>query len=210
MRLLLTSGGITNETLAQALREMVNGEIRIAFIPTAANVEGEPKDWLIRNFVECERLGPVDIVDISAIERELWLPRIEAASVIVVGGGDTVHLIEWMRRSGFANELPRLLETRVYVGISAGSIATNPKLATKSDVLYYGVERPLADGLGLVDFYVVPHLNSPDFPKAREPLIRNLATKVPGPLYAIDDACAIRVVDAAARAIGEGTWFHVG
>ncbi len=42
MRLLLTSGGITNPTIAAALESMLfkpKAEAVIAFVPTAANVE---------------------------------------------------------------------------------------------------------------------------------------------------------------------------
>jgi hypothetical protein len=35
MKLLLTSAGIANKTIAKALRKLVNGKITIAFIPTS-------------------------------------------------------------------------------------------------------------------------------------------------------------------------------
>lgn len=205
MKLLLTSAGITNKSIANALSAMVE-EIRIAFIPTAANIEPDEKNWLIDNLVECQKLGPTDIVDISALTREQWLPRLQKATVLVFGGGNTIHLIEWIHKSGLADELPKLLTTRVYVGISAGSIATNGTIATTSDILYEEVEVPPKDGLGLVDFYVAPHLNSPYFPKAREDIIKQVASKIPGDLYALDDDSAISVIDGKISVISEGNW----
>ena len=49
MKLLLTSAGISNDSLATALKKLVKGPIRIAFIPTAANVSDGEKSWLIKD-----------------------------------------------------------------------------------------------------------------------------------------------------------------
>ena len=67
MRILLTSGGITNQSMVNVLKSWVK-DINIVFIPTAANVEEGDKDWLITDYVNCNKLGSVDIVDISAID----------------------------------------------------------------------------------------------------------------------------------------------
>lgn len=72
MKLLLTSGGITNGTIAKALEGLLTKpkqESGIAFIPTAANVEEGDKDWLINDLHTLNNEGYkyVDIVDISAI-----------------------------------------------------------------------------------------------------------------------------------------------
>jgi peptidase E len=94
MKIMLTSAGIRNELLEDSLRELVDEEnIRIAFIPTAADAEKGDKSWLIDDLVNCRKLGVVDIVNISALKKEEWLPRLEEANVIFVGGGDTSYLM---------------------------------------------------------------------------------------------------------------------
>jgi len=208
MKFLLTSNGITNDSLASAVRKLAGDNIRIAFIPTAANVEVGDKDWLIENFVECQALGSVDIVDISALSKEQWLSRLQAATVLFVGGGDTVHLIEWMKKSGLDDELSQLLETRLYVGISAGSIAVCPRLATASDFIYYDSQREPIDGLALVDIYVAPHLNSEYFVRAREENFNLIAGKIPGKLYALDDTSAVQIIDGKVEVVSEGEWLE--
>ena len=101
MKLLLTSTGITNKSLADALRKLAGGKIRIAFIPTAAHgSRGEEKGWLIKNYNECEKLGPVDIVDIAAVSKKVWLPRLKAANVIFFGGGNAPYLMKEVLKSG--------------------------------------------------------------------------------------------------------------
>jgi peptidase E len=115
MKLILTSAGITNNSIAKAVKTFVNGKIKIAFIPTAANNEKGDKDWLIKDLFNCSKLGEVDIVDISALEKKDWLLRLEWADAIFVGGGDTKYLMSWIVKSGLDKELPELLKTRVYV-----------------------------------------------------------------------------------------------
>ena len=71
MKLLLTSSGISNASLANALKRLVKSPIKIAFIPTAANTVNEEKSWLINDLNNCKKLGSVDIVDISALPRAI-------------------------------------------------------------------------------------------------------------------------------------------
>jgi dipeptidase E len=206
MKLMLTSAGITNKSLAKALRRLAGKEIRVAFIPTAANLEEGEKDWLIDNFNQCKKLGPTDIVDISAIPKREWLPRLKAANVIVVGGGWTAYLVRWMAKSGLKKALPGLLKRRVYVGISAGSIALCPRLSATPEYLYGEELNDAPAGLGYVDFHFRPHLNSPYFPKVRDKNLRKVAKRLNGDLYALDDESAIVWVDGKIKVVSEGTW----
>jgi dipeptidase E len=206
MKLLLTSCGITNKTIASVVQRIAGNKVRIAFIPTAANVELGDKTWLIQNFIECQKIGTVDIVDVAALERSQWLPRVEAANVIVVGGGNTPYLAQQLHKSGFANVLPRLLQTRLYVGISAGSIVLASTLGASSQYFYGESEETIPLGLGLVSFTVRPHLNSPDFPRVRLEELDRLASTFTETLYALDDDSAVLVEDDAITVVSEGVW----
>lgn len=213
MKLLLTSGGLENQTMINALRELIGKDFKDAkliFIPTAANVEAGDKRWLISDLAKCKELGfkEVDIVDIAAVPQETWWPRLEKADVIMVGGGNTSYLMGQIKKSGLAAALPNLLQSRVYVGISAGSIVASPNLKQKEMQRLY--EEPIVDddtnqGLGFVDFLVVPHMNSPHFPRAAE-LIDEVAKDIDIPLYAIDDQTAIKVINGRTEVISEGKW----
>ncbi len=205
MRMLLTSAGITNKAIAKVLKGWVP-EIRIAFIPPASNIEEGDKDWLIDDYVNCKRLGPVDIVDISALEKNVWLPRLRRATVIVVGGGHTEHLMRHIRSSGLKDELPNLLKTRVYVGISAGSIVMSKTLNATSERLFGDEPKKPVAGLGYVDFNTRPHLNSPHFPKVRDAVLKKLVKILPGDTYALDDDSAIAIDGKAMSVVSEGKW----
>ena len=206
MKLMLTSDGISNPSLRKALKGLVKGKIKIAFIPTAANVEWGDKDWLIKNFIDCQKIGEVDIVDIAALDKKDWLPRLKEANVIFVGGGNDIYLMDHIKKSGLANELPKLLETRVYVGISAGSAILSKIFSFRGESYYEEQDGKEHKGLGYVDFRVFPHLNSPYFPKIREELFNGLPQKLDLDIYAIDDRSAVIVDEGKVSVVSEGKW----
>jgi len=183
----------------------------LTFIPTAANVDEGNKAWLVDDMNNFRKLNFAlfDSIDISAVPKGIWLPSFKKADVLVFGGGDTYYLLNWIKNSGLAKILPELLKTKVYVGISAGSMVTakNISLAT-AGILYYEKYGKFKDrkGLSLVDFEVRPHLNSEWFPKVRLPYLKKLAEKIPYSFYAIDDNTAIKVVDNKVTVISEGEW----
>ena len=134
MKLLLTSAGITNDKIAKALFELTGKkpeEITVAFIPTASNAEIGDKDWLISDLINLKKqhFGSIEITDISAIDEQIWKPSLERADILYFEGGNTYHLMRWLERSGLSGSLVDLLQNKVYVGVSAGSMVSSPDLA---------------------------------------------------------------------------------
>lgn len=214
MKLLLTSGGLSNSSIINALKELAQkpfSELNLAFIPTASNIEEGDKSWLIDDLETCKDLKfkSIDIVDISALPQELWYKRLQAADIFLVEGGNTYYLMHWVKKSGLREVLPELLKSRIYVGISAGSMIPNPTIilssSEKSFVETTGVQVS-DEGLGLVNFLIEPHINSPYFPDSTFGHIERIATDLKYPVYAIDDETAIRVVDDQIAIISEGAW----
>ena len=212
MKLLLTSGGITNKSIADALFELVGKkpeDTSLVFIPTASNVEKGDKDWLIDDLVNLKKQNfkSIDIADISAIDKKLWLPRMEEADVLFFEGGNTYHLMEWMNKSGLTEILPELLKTRVYAGSSAGSMVTNKDLALKISQIVYEEDLDKTEemkGLNYVDFYFLPHLNSPHFENIREDFIKKATEGMSEKIYVLDDDSALKIVDEKVEIISEG------
>ncbi len=215
MKLLLTSNGLSNQSIANALFDLVGksaAETFITFIPTVMNVGSGDKEWFIDDLCNIKKQGPknIDIVDISALPKDIWLPRIEAADVLFFSGGNSFHLMRWINESGLAELLPGLLKTRVWAGISAGSMVTNPTLAlsSKDKKIYYeekfGYKSEKA--LGFVDFYTRPHFNSPDFPQATKDYLEEIAKDIPDTIYALDDNSALKVVDGNVEVVTEGEY----
>ncbi|MCK5319932.1 Type 1 glutamine amidotransferase-like domain-containing protein [Candidatus Parcubacteria bacterium] len=214
MKLLLTSAGITNNTIKEELAALCNkkfSECTAIFVPTAANTEAGDKSWLIDNFREFQNLGlkELDIVDISALPREDILARFKSADILIFGGGNTFHLMHSLEKLGLKQEMQELLNTRVYFGISAGSMVSTANLIlSDSNRLYSEYTGPVdrIDGLGLVDFHIRPHFNSPHFPDVNSGNLKKIAKDFKEPIYAIDDNTAIMVKDGNIKIVSEGKW----
>ena len=215
MKLLLTSGGLTNKSIEKALFDLVGKkpiDTSLVFIPTASNVEMGDKDWLVNDLINIHRqkFKSVSITDISAVPEDIWRPQMEAADILFFEGGNTYHLMRWINKSGLINILPELLKTRVYVGLSAGSMVTGPDLALKLSQLIYGdeVEKENMAGLNYTDFYFLPHLYSPHFPIRTPDKIGEIAKMFPKKIYALDDQSALKIVDGKVESISEGKYLE--
>ncbi|MDP1722074.1 MAG: Type 1 glutamine amidotransferase-like domain-containing protein [Candidatus Gottesmanbacteria bacterium] len=214
MKLFLTSSGITNKTLSDALLQLLGKpfvQSHITFIPTAANAKMGEKSWLVNDMYNIKQLGfpTFDITDIAIAPKEIWLPSFEKADILVFGGGNTTYLLECMEKSGVASVIKDLLKNKVYMGISAGSMAAAKTISISSEnILDYEQTGELKSihGLGLVDFEIRPHLNSDNFPKVRLPLLQKIASETGIPFYAIDDDTAVQVTDTNVSVVSEGEW----
>ncbi|HMS50636.1 MAG TPA: Type 1 glutamine amidotransferase-like domain-containing protein [Candidatus Saccharibacteria bacterium] len=207
MKLLLTSAGITNQSIAKALEELCSKsaeDVKVGFITTAANVEEGNKDWYINQFTNLHKygFGWVDVVDPSAADVK-WQKRLKDVDVVFVSGGNTFHLLNQYRKTGFEGWLRENLESKVYVGVSAGTIITTQSL----DVCTIEPRDPNLPGLddisgmNLVDFEVEPHCD-----EARFATVAAYATEHGKPVYAIDDQTAIQIIDGKVDVISEGKW----
>ena len=220
MKLLLTSGGIMNSLMEKeiiALTKKPASKLRVAFIPTAANVEDGDKHWLIDDLQSLISMGigMIDVVDISALPRDIWEKRLRKADVLEFGGGNTFHLMYWIRKSGLDKILEDLLKKKLYIGISAGSIVTNPTLLLSRkeplDPQFYSEEIGWVQddtGLNFVDFYIRPHFNNPHFRDITYENIKKRSEGINAPVYLIDDQTAISVNGKKIRVVSKGT-YHI-
>ena len=153
----------------------------MSFITTAANVEPGDKSWLIGDFINFKNLGfsSIDIIDISAVDKDIWLPRIKDVDVIVFGGGNEAYLMQKIKKAGLKNILIELLKNKIYIGISAGSMITTKRLSASLSKCIFDEDTKeyIGDGkaLGFVDFQICPHLNSKFFPKDKLKYIKQFA-----------------------------------
>lgn len=215
MKLLLTSEGITNKSIADAFLELAGkpfNQLKLAYIPTAANTAVGDKKWVIDHMARTKELGFafIDIVDISALTKDQWEPRLEGVDVLLFEGGSPVGLMNSIRKSGLDKLLPEFLRTKVYVGQSAGSMVATPSLSIKHTEILYDPQvvdkNQKENGLGLVGFQIRPHLNSPDFPKVNHEILKKLAKDVSKTIYALDDNSAIKVDGEKVEVVSEGKW----
>lgn len=206
MKLLLTSGGLSNKTIVNTLVDMAGlplSKLKVAFIPTASNLDVAGRTYALQKKRQLKsQFGQVYAVDISKLSKSKWLSLLEEVDIIYVNGGNTTHLMEEINKSGLQEELTRLLKNRVYVGVSAGSYVVTPDIRFNSD----NVTKVLS-GLNFVDFGLQVHLNSPKFPLAKnEEVVRERVKGCPYRVYALDDDMAVKIVDDQVEVIGEGKY----
>lgn len=213
MKLLLTSAGLTNKEISSALIELVGmpvSEITLGYIPTAANVEKGDKGWFIDNLIQFTKQGfkAVDIIEITDLAKDQWLPRLRECNVICFGGGNEKHLAKALKESGLSQELPKLLEDRVYMGISAGSMVAGPLMSKEVNKLVYPdeiINGEIPETLQYVNFVYIPHFNSEFFPGVRKKVLQTLDLN--NRLWSTDDQTALRIVDDELEVIGSGDTF---
>ncbi len=218
MKLLLTSAGIKNASIHDALVDLLGkpiAESSALCIPTAiyAFPGGAGSAWrLISGRAAsplCElgwkSLGVLELTALPSIDEErIGSTVVQETDALLVGGGDPLYLCYWMRQSGLADLLPSLRET-VYVGVSAGSLVMAPNVGEE---FVYG-NPPTTGGdraLGLVDFAMFPHLDHEDMPDHSMANAERWAAGMSVPAYAIDDQTAIKVIDGTVEVVSEGHW----
>ncbi len=177
MRLLLTSAGIKNGSIRNALVELLGkpiSESDALCIPTA--MYGHPhvgpgeKAW---RFISgrsdtpmCElgwkSVGVLELTALPGIDAERWIPLVRRTDVLLAAGCDALYLAHWMRESGLADLLPTLTET-LWVGLSAGSMVMTPRIGED----FVGWRPPTGgdETLGVVDFSIFPHVDHPELPE---------------------------------------------
>jgi dipeptidase E len=136
MKALLTSSGIQNRSIRDALEDLLGkpiAESDALFIPTAVYpfpggpgmawraLSGRGSSLLVD--LGWKSLGVLELSVLPSIEEAAWVPTVRDADALLVWGGDPLFLADWMRRSGLTGLLPSLRPEAVYVGVSAGSIA---------------------------------------------------------------------------------------
>jgi len=216
MKLLLTSAGISNASIHNALVDLLGKPIADAsalFVPTA--IYGIPNGGDIVRRVICgslgdpfcdlgwKSLGLLELTALPSIKKELWVPMLMETDALLVGGGDCQYLCYWMQQSGLTDLLPSLLRKIVYVGLSAGSM-----IMTRFGTTYGNHTLPAESdkSLGLVDFALHPHLDHEWFPGNSLANLEKLAATISVPSYAIDDQTAIKVTDDKVEVVSEGHW----
>jgi dipeptidase E len=239
LKLLLVSSGVTNASIRNALIDLLGKPIEESsalFIATGMHpfaggpggihraIAGDAKGKLYD--FGWKSIGLLELTALPSIDRATWEPGVRETDAILVWGGDPVYLAHWLRKSGLADVM-RTLDNTVYVGVSAGAIATADTFTETygdppkrdGDVLKHEkiawispedgeteVDLVTAHGIGLVDFAVIPHYVNPDHGEVTPTNAERWATHNPGATYAIDEATAIKVVDGRVEVISEGQW----
>jgi dipeptidase E len=217
MKLLLTSAGIKNPSIHDALVDLLGkpiAESSALCIPTASYGHPNVTPEMAWSFISgredrcpmCElgwkSLGVLELTALPSIDEERWVPWLRETDVLLVNGGDALYLCHWLRQSGLADLLPSL--RAVWVGLSAGSMVMTPRIG--DDFVKWKPPTGGDSTLGMVDFSICPHLAEENMPGNSMAEAESWAAGIPGPAYAIDDETAIKVIDGTVEVVSEGRW----
>ena len=220
MKLLLTSGGVTNPSIRDALVELLGKPIADSSalcIPTAMYghpsvgpgvrawqfISGRSENPMVD--LDWKSVGVLELTALPSLDAERWVPLVRETDVLLASGGDVLYLCHWMRQSGLVDLLPSLSET-VWVGLSAGSMVMTPEVG--EDFIQWRPPTGDVSTLDVVDFSICPHLAPDGRPGNSMAEAEQWAAGISGPAYAMDDQTAITVVDGAVEVVSEGDWRH--
>ena len=153
----------------------------VTYIPTAGIVE--EIDGMIENETNTlQSLGlKVDVLDVSSASYESIVSALTQNDIIFVGGGNTFYLLQELRRSGADKIVAQEVNKgKLYIGESAGAVIACPDIGYCS-----GMDSPekapdLTDytGLGLVDFYIVPHIGNEEMGEAAKKAVEEYNSRL--------------------------------
>lgn len=200
MKIILCSEGFSTKEIIDKCVELVGKpkeSISVAVINEAYAVEDNNLRWVFDNLnkVKDNFGGNLELVNLLALDTKTIKESLQKTDVIFVLGGHTDYLMSVFNKSGLSAVLPELLQTKVYVGSSAGSMVLGNRLSEKAyEKIYnekntYGVNKYL----GFVDIAIMPHLDSPHFPNRKETLMEAVKDHA-GVVYGLRDDSAV-VVD---------------
>lgn len=169
MKLYLSSIRIpVPEELSKLIAKPLN-KVSVALITNAKDYYSQrPKDFIVNDLIEyMEQLGlTVGVVDLSNYsDAETLKSRLSDYDLIWAMGGNTFMLRYEMKRSGFDQIIGDLLdEGIVYGGDSAGALVAGSSIAgiESADEPAFA-EEVIEDGMNLVSFVVMPHIDNPEF-----------------------------------------------
>jgi dipeptidase E len=216
MKLLLTSGGITNKSIEHALVELLGKPINecSALACSTASYPMTNGAAMAQSFyagtgstpmtnLGWKSVGVLELSALASIPAEVWQQQLQKADALLVNGGDPLYLNHWMQTSGVVDFLPTL-DNLVYVGLSAGSMIMTPRIGEE----FVGWQQPsnTDETMGYVRFSIFPHLDHPMLTENTMAAAIDWAEKLGHAAYAIDEETAIRVVGDQVDVISEGNW----
>src|SRR6478735_6239225 len=197
MRMLLTSNGIANELIRGALVDLLGkptSESRVVVVIDA--ILGFPGDssTLVGHLAGLRALGwaEFDVASLFAGPAALVESRLRSADVILGYGGSNLWLAHAWAATGLAPVLAELLEEKVYVGWSAGSMIFARLLGRwpedfddQEELELFGLDA-VAPAVPLFDWFFLGHLGADWLPADAEQWAARGAARTQQPVWFID------------------------
>lgn len=180
------------------LKDLIAGK-RVAFIPTASIHEGYT-GYVGSARTVFKKLGAeLTEIEISTANVSDITQVFDAADIIYFTGGNSFFLIDQLRKTGTDTLLKQQLEKgKLFIGESAGAIVCAPELSyiEKMDPIPEDYSQSDYAGLGLINFYVLPHYLTAPFKKVTADIMQSFSNIE---LCAINNAQALSIKDGVRK-----------
>lgn len=152
-------------------------EMKLTFIPTAAEVEKGDLGWLYDDRQALVDVG-FHVIDFTCTgkKKDEVEEMLRATDFVFVSGGNTFYLLQQMNKSGFSQLIKQYVEKgMLYGGSSAGSVVAGPDISVIQDLddIHLAPELNNYAGLGLTDVVVLPHWGNKHFRQDYENLMKS-------------------------------------
>jgi dipeptidase E len=219
MRMLLTSNGIANDLIRDALVELLGKPIsRSRIVVVIDAILGFPGDSskLVEHLEGLRALGweEFDVASLFAGPASLVESRLRSADVILGYGGSNLWLAHAWSATGLASVLADLLQEKVYVGWSAGSMIF-PRLLGRwaadfddeEELELFGLDE-VEPAVALFDWFFLGHLGADWMSANAEEWAARGAARTRQRVWFVDDDSALLVRDPSADpvVISSGHW----
>ena len=217
--MLLTSEGVHNDLIRQRLVELLGKPIEEASIVAVIDAIlpfGGDNTKTLADLQQLRSLGwkEYDLLSLFAGPTSLVESRLRSADVIFCYGGSNHWLAHAWTSTGLASVLAELLEEKVYIGWSAGSMIFS-RLQAKSveafsdhdEVAMFELDS-VAPAVPLFDWFVICHRGAEWQPQVTDDVIARCTASLGAPVYFLDDETALLVRDPASppEAVSTGQW----
>lgn len=198
MKLILASSGLANEEIITAVENLVGKprkSINTIVINEAIKAETGDMRWFTDELENLAQVlgGNIEFVDLQAHDMDYVESRIDLTDLIFCFGGNTDYLANIFEKTGFSKRLPGILESKVWVGSSAGSCVMCHKESDEVQEAIYKEKRMADRFLDLVPIIFLPHLHGAF--KFDQPEILRTSELADLPVYALSDNCALQIAD---------------
>ncbi|MFT8593564.1 MAG: Type 1 glutamine amidotransferase-like domain-containing protein [Bifidobacterium sp.] len=177
---------------------------KACLIPTASSRQK------VRHYVNADRSALKSLgIRVADLEVSTASPQeirrcIGQSDYVVITGGNTFYLLQELRRSEADKAIVDHIDAgKTYIGASAGSVILAPDIGYISHMDSTDAAPELAGdytGLGVLDFYLVPHVGNFPFKAAAKAIQDEYSSS--HDLQGISNHEAIEIRDGAERIIG--------
>lgn len=178
------------------------GNMRTAFITTPIEKEDGDLEWHKQNKASMINAG-FDIFEytIAGKNFEDLKKDLKDVDIVYVEGGSLVHMMNQVRLSGFDVFIREfILNGGKYIGTSTGSFIMAEDTAPGLSLETYLEDNFNTNGIGLVNFLVMPHWGSDEFQESYERMPRH-AYNMTTPMVILTNTQYVWVKDNSIRII---------